>query len=100
MIFFIATIGLVIFQLWIGIGQALFMLGVARGQDASFGVIFQGGRYLLPVILASLAFGLALAGVLAVCMIPGAVAMALTGGNPAAGRLSSVSASSPPSSVG
>ncbi len=81
----VVMIGLMPFQFWIGIGQALFLLRVARGQSASFGDVFRGGAYILPVLVSSLAFGLVLGGVVALGLIPGGVAMAVTGGNPMVG---------------
>ena len=57
------------------------MLRVAQGQEASFEHLFQGGPWILPIIGASLAFGLAIAGVVAACLIPAAIVMAITGGN-------------------
>ena len=83
----IVVIGLMPFQFWIGIGQTLFLLRVARGQNASFGDVFRGGPYILPVIVSSLAFGLVLGGVVALGLIPGMVATAVTGGNPMVGPL-------------
>jgi hypothetical protein len=76
-----------IFQIWIAIGQALFLLRVARGQNASFGEVFQGGPFILTVLLSSLAFGLVLGGVIALGLIPGAIAAAVTGGDPAVGPI-------------
>ncbi len=80
-VFFIMWIGVMLLQIWLGIGQALFMLRVARGQDSSFNDVFQGGRWILPVIGASLVFGLAIGGVIALCMIPALITMAALGGN-------------------
>ena len=83
----VATVGLMVFQFWIAIGQALVLLQIARGQNAAFGDVFAGGPFLLPVVVSSLAFGLVLVGVFALGMIPGAVALAVTGGNPMVGAL-------------
>ena len=92
----VVTVGIMLFQLWIGIGQAIFLLRVARGQNALFGDVFQGGPYMLTVVLASLAFVLILGGVVALGLIPGGVAMAVTSGNPCRDRSSSAWASSSP----
>lgn len=81
----VVTVGIMLLQLWIGTGQALFLLRIARGQDASFGEVFRGAPYMLTVIFASLAFFLILGGVVALGLIPGGLAMAVAPGNPMAG---------------
>jgi phage FluMu protein Com len=58
------------FQIWISIGQSLFMLRVARGEAASMGMIFEGGPYLLRTVLASLLLGLGGFVVACLCAIP------------------------------
>lgn len=60
-------------SIWIGIGQAMFLLKIARGQEAPFGTIFAGGPYFLTVLLASL-----LVGVIVLCgylllIVPGVI---------------------------
>ncbi len=81
----IVMVAIMLLQIWIGTGQALFLLRVARGQDASFGDVFRGGPYILTVVLATLAFFLILGGVVALGLIPGGVAMAVASGNPMVG---------------
>ena len=63
-------------QLWIYCGITLFMLHIARGQEAPFGLIFAGGRFILPIIGSSILLGLLIFGVVVVCVIPGGIAMA------------------------
>src|SRR6185312_15072946 len=77
-------IGQLVFQVWIGIGQTMLLLKIARGEAASIGVIFEGGRYLLQTILASLVFGLGLLAIIAICGIAGGLAYLATK-EPAAG---------------
>ena len=60
-------------SIWLGIGQALFLLKIARGEEAPFGTIFTGGPHFLSVLLASL-----LVGVIVVCgfvllIVPGII---------------------------
>ena len=57
-----------IFNTWLGIGVALVFLKIARGQEVNLGEIFAGGPYLLTVVVASVLFGLMLAGVVLVCL--------------------------------
>lgn len=59
-----------VFQTWIGVGQTIFFLKVARGEAASAGMLFQGGPYLLRAILASLLFLLGLVAIAMLCAIP------------------------------
>jgi hypothetical protein len=64
-----AIIGIV-FQTWIQIGQALFFLKKARGQDAQIGDLFQGGPYLLKTLGAGILVGLICLGIVVVCVVP------------------------------
>ena len=62
-----------LFSVWIGIGQALLFLKIARGQDATLGDIFSGGPYFLNILLASILVGLiCFVGFLA-CIVPGII---------------------------
>ncbi|HUT93142.1 MAG TPA: DUF975 family protein [Thermoguttaceae bacterium] len=56
-----------LFNTWLGIGAALCFLKIARGEEVNLGEIFAGGPYLLTVVVASILFGLMLAGVVLVC---------------------------------
>jgi hypothetical protein len=75
------TLGVIVFQVWINIGLGLFMIGLGRGDVTPFETIFNGGRYLLPVILASILFFLIVLGVIGACLIPGGLALAALGTN-------------------
>ncbi len=68
----------VLFQSWIGIGQTMLLLRIAKGESASLGTIFEGGRYLVRTILASLLFGLIGFAVVIVCAIPAGAAYLAT----------------------
>jgi len=72
----ILTFASVIFQVWIGIGQALVMLNLARGRETSFNDVFRGGPLIVKVILASLLFGFMIWGVVLIGALPGLVAYA------------------------
>ncbi|HEV7222524.1 MAG TPA: hypothetical protein VGN42_07470 [Pirellulales bacterium] len=74
----VLLIGQLVFQLWISVGQTMLLLKIARGEAASIGVIFEGGRYLLPTILASLAFGLGIFALVAICAIVAGLAYLAT----------------------
>ncbi len=53
----INLLGQVVFQvfvLWLWIGFIRFTLPVVRGEETRFGLIFGGGRYLLPIILCAI----------------------------------------------
>ena len=39
-----------IVQLWLGLGQIIFLLKIARGESAAFSDVFTGGPFLLPAI--------------------------------------------------
>ncbi len=70
---FIPIVGLLIlwvFQIWIGIGLALYFLKTARGRKVEFGEIFAGGPYLLKILVASILLGLIVFGITIVCAFP------------------------------
>jgi phage FluMu protein Com len=56
------------FQIWINIGQTLFFLKKARGQNVEIGEVFQGWPYFWTVLLASLLVGLMVFGIAIVCV--------------------------------
>ena len=60
-------------SIWIGIGQAMFLLKVARGEEAPFGTIFAGGPYFLTVLLASMLFGLIVCCGYLLLIVPGVI---------------------------
>jgi phage FluMu protein Com/uncharacterized membrane protein len=60
-----------LFSIWIGIGQAMFFLKVARGQEAPVSDIFAGGPYLLRILGASILLVLGGLLIIAVCCLPG-----------------------------
>ncbi len=63
---------LMVFQIWLGLGQLRFMLKIARGQPAEFTDIFTGGPFVLTAVLGSLVIGLGiLAMLLPFAVIPG-----------------------------
>lgn len=59
-----------VFQTWIGVGQTIYFLKVARGETASAGMLFQGGPYLLRAVLAGLLFLLGIIVIAILCAIP------------------------------
>jgi hypothetical protein len=65
-------------QMWLTGGMTMALIGVARGEDAQMGNVFQGGPYVLRMIGASLLFALAVAVLLAVCLAPAGI-LALAG---------------------
>ena len=58
-LFVVFSVGYV-FNTWLGIGQNIAMLAVARGEPAVLGLVLRGGRYLLATLLAAVLFMLAL----------------------------------------
>ena len=46
----------ILFNTWLGIGQAVYFLRICRGQQADIGEIFRGGPYFLPVVGATILF--------------------------------------------
>ena len=54
----IVTLARILFDIWIALGQVRGMISIARGQPTSIGVLFSGGPYLIPCILAGILLGL------------------------------------------
>ena len=66
----ISVVGSQLAQIWLSIGMWMFYLQVARGMRPDMSVLFQGGRYVLSTIGASLIFGIAIAVVGLVSLAP------------------------------
>jgi phage FluMu protein Com/uncharacterized membrane protein len=61
------------FSIWIGIGQARMFLKIARGQSVSMGELFGGGPYFLPILGASILFGLMVTIGIILLIVPGII---------------------------
>ena len=62
-----------LFAVWIGIGQRLFFLKMARGEETSLGELFCGGPFFLNTLLAGALFALANLAGLMLCIVPGII---------------------------
>ncbi len=58
------------FQIWIGIGLALYLLKTAQGRTVEISEIFAGGPYFLKILLANILVGLLVFGIIIVCAVP------------------------------
>jgi uncharacterized membrane protein len=58
-------------QIFLGIGQAIISLKVARGIPATVGDLFTGGHRFLPVLGASILAGIAMFAGFMLCIVPG-----------------------------
>ncbi len=59
-----------VFNIWIGIGMALYFLKTARGQKVEIGEIFAGGPYFLKILLAAILINLIVSGIILACVLP------------------------------
>jgi uncharacterized membrane protein len=66
------VIGFVIQALVMG-GIVDFCLQVARGNKASFGVVFGGARYFVPMLVGAIVLGLGVAFGILLCLVPGII---------------------------
>jgi phage FluMu protein Com len=66
----VGRLGLAVLTVWLNIGQAIYMLKIARGEPADLGTIFSGGQKLLTVLLASILYGLIVLGGFLLLIIP------------------------------
>lgn len=64
----------VVLQMWLTLGQTLYFIRTARGEETPFGLVFSGAPYLVRTILASLLIGFVAFGVAVLCAIPGLLA--------------------------
>jgi len=55
----VVNLALFVLQTWIGVGQSLFFLKTARGEEASLGILFAGGPYLAASLLATVIIAVA-----------------------------------------
>ncbi len=62
-----------VFSIWIGIGQSLYFLKVARGQTAEISDIFAGGPWFFSILVASILVGLITLVGFALCIVPGVI---------------------------
>jgi hypothetical protein len=69
----------IVIQVWLGIGQARAYLKIARGEPVAFEEIFQGGRYLLTTILASIIFILILLAPIMIAVVASTAGMVALG---------------------
>lgn len=58
-------------SVWIGIGQALIFLGIARGEPVEMGQLFSGGQFYLRILGASILAGIAIMIGLVLLIVPG-----------------------------
>jgi uncharacterized membrane protein len=87
LIMVVAFVALFALQLWLSIGQVLVLVDVARGRNTSFNRVFQGGRYILPVLAASMLLCVALGTMLALTAVPGVLAWLILGKDSLAGPI-------------
>ena len=59
-----------LFSVWLGIGQAIFFLNVARGQQPQIEDLFTGWPRFWKILGASLLVGLIVVGITLVCVVP------------------------------
>jgi hypothetical protein len=59
-----------LFQVWIGIGQAMFFLKKARGQPVEISEIFQGAPYFGKILVVTILLTAVFAIILTVCVLP------------------------------
>ncbi len=60
-------------SLWLSLGFFVFLLKIARGENASFDVLFSGGRYLLPALGAFVIMYLSIIVGLILLIVPGII---------------------------
>ena len=65
-----ASIGSIIFSLWIASGQTVALTKIARGREASFNDVFAGGRYFLSILWGGIIIGACAFGVIVAVMVP------------------------------
>lgn len=87
LIMVVAFVAAFLLQMWLSIGQLLVMLDIARGRNASFGGVFRGGRFIFPVLAASILLWLALGTMLGLTAVPGVLLWVALGRDSVAGPI-------------
>jgi len=62
-----------LFNVWIGIGEALYFLKIARGQKAEIGEIFAGGPHFFSILVASILVAMIVLVGLILFIVPGVI---------------------------
>jgi phage FluMu protein Com len=68
-----------LFNMWLGLGLAIYLLRTARASNPSFADLFRGAPYMIPMILAVIVVALIMATIALACFLPVLVAMAVLG---------------------
>ena len=63
----------IFFSCWLFLGQSIYMLKVARGQDAQLSDVFSGGRFYLTGLMAMILWFLAYIGGILLLIVPGVI---------------------------
>lgn len=69
----LSTVVTFCFSTWLGAGQAIFFLKVARGEQAAVNDLFSGGPYFTTVLPATILFMLTILVGFVLCIIPGVI---------------------------
>ncbi len=69
----IGQIILILLQVWLEIGLIIIALKKAKGEDASFGDLFAGGKYILSYLGASILYGLIVLAGTILLIFPGVI---------------------------
>ena len=62
--------GSTLLSLWLNIGLQVFILGVVRGEEPRYGLLFSGGRQLLPVVVCVILSALIVAAGMLLLIVP------------------------------
>lgn len=73
LVFFAGIIVAGLFAIWIGVGQMLFFLKVARGEPAGFSDLFAGGPFIATFLGATILFTLIVSVGMMFCYVPGII---------------------------
>ena len=69
----IGFIGNIVLQVWINVGLVIIALNLAKGKPTTFGMMFSGGPYILPVFVSSLIVFLAVMIGYVLLIVPGVI---------------------------
>jgi phage FluMu protein Com len=75
---FVCTVVATVFNFWIALGQTLFLIQLARGNNPEFMLLFQGGRFLLRFLGYYILLMLMGAGILGVAAVAALIAYLAT----------------------
>jgi len=73
LVYLVVSVAASMFLMWLNIGQTLFFLKIARGEEPDLAALFAGGPFFLRILGASILVGLMTTAGVLLCIVPGVI---------------------------